>query len=76
MAFLFLVRSVRVLGSKARLAQGHLVEDRLKQAHSQVGMRSRLKAFASPYPPSSGFFTGPSFPVVLHPTFYFICFKG
>lgn len=51
MAFLFLVRNVRVLGSKAHLAQGHLVEERLKQANSQVGMRSGRKAFAYPPPP-------------------------
>lgn len=51
MAFLFLVRNVRVLGSKAHLAQGHLVEERLKQANSQVGTRSGRKAFAYPSPP-------------------------
>lgn len=54
MAFLFLVRNVRVLGSKAHLAQGHLVEERLKQANSQVGMRSGRKAFAYP-PPDQAF---------------------
>lgn len=76
MAFLFLVRNVRVLGSKARLAQGHLVEERLKQAQVKLerGLVSRLLCLSLPL--DSGFFTGPSFPVVLHPTSCFIRFQG
>lgn len=42
MAFLFLVRSVRVLGSKARLAQCHRLIVKLEQ-----GLVSRLLAFPS-----------------------------
>lgn len=63
MAFLFLVRNVRVLGSKAHLAQGHLVEERLKQANSQVGTRSGRKAFASHPPPP----LAQAFSLVPHP---------